>query len=626
MSDTSLQGQQVGPPQVDIPRDAAGDAESMRSKADRDICNRINELADASDEHAQPRHDTFERMYRMYLSRFNFSGKAAWQSKMPLPEMFALIEQACAIHSGAVMPGNQWFSVRDTWMRDKTRALIVQQMMENLLEEHIRLDLLLRPALLTGMLGGIAPIKVGVDSSGKIPYPSLQLWDPRDTKLDFTGRGRFIILDTEVDPYQLEEWAEQGLYDEERVQDAIKSSRGDASGGEFDHISKSMHWREFWGDLPDKDGGAIIRNGHGVVINKTILLRPLIDNPFDHGKLPVVLGCPLRVPFKLFPPGLAEHVSGMVLMLTELANNVLDATLYASIQAYEYDIDRVDPKEVRRGIWPGRAFGVSDMHLGPGIRAFQAGDVPMEAMSIGQWLQGGIGRGVNVAESATGIETPGSRRKTARQVVTQAGQANTILRVMGRDLEMTLLEPSLDQVLSVFAQVTTKSQSLFYSPEMTNILGSNVALLLSEMAAERRAELMTKGMRFRAHGISSAVAMNEDLQRLLGMAETLSRSPEMWAQVKKHVLARKIAEAHRQIPDDIFYSEEEMQAMAARAAQAQSAAPGGIPGQSPPGPASLPAFLQGVRPNRLTPPLRPPRQGQPRALPRLAPNVVMEGA
>ena len=72
MADLATQGRQVGSQQVDIPVDAAGEAESMRKKSDEEVCTRINLLADTSDEHAAPRHQTFDRMYRMYLSRFNF--------------------------------------------------------------------------------------------------------------------------------------------------------------------------------------------------------------------------------------------------------------------------------------------------------------------------------------------------------------------------------------------------------------------------------------------------------------------------------------------------------------------------------------------------------------------------
>ena len=621
---------QVGRKQVDIPTEAAAEAESMRKKSDSEVVQRINLLADESDGHAKPRHDTFDRMYRLYLSRFNFTGKATWQSKMPLPEMFSLIEAATSVFTNALMPGAQWFSTRDTWMRDSTRALIVQKMIETLLEDHVRLDLLLRPALLTGLLGGMAPVKVGVDSSGKVPLPSLELWDPRDVKLDFTGRGRFIILDTEVDPYELEDMVDQGLLDEERVQEALRVGRDSTGGGEFDHVSKSLHWREFWGDLPDAQGDAIIHNGHCVILNKQILVRPLIDNPFNRGRLPVVFGCPLRVPFKLFPPGLAEHVSGMILMLTELVNNVLDSTLYASMSAYMYDVDRVDPGDVRRGIWPGRAFGVEDLASGPGLMAFQAGEVPLGAMQIGQWLQGAIGRGASISESATGIETPGSRRKTAREVVTHTAQAMAVLRPMGRDTELTFLEPILDWVMSIFAQVSMQSRRLFFSPEMVTLLGPQGSMVIAELEAEARAELLTKGIRFRAHGVSGSLTQADDLQRLLGMAETLSRDPGMWQQVKKDRLARKIVEAHRQVPDDLLYTKEELAQMAAKAQAAQLAAAGGgagppaMPGPAPGG-GGLPAFLQGIQRNRLIPPVRPPRTGQPRALPRMNPNVVLGG-
>jgi hypothetical protein len=639
---SSLMPGRFGLQQNDIPEEAAKQSQHLARTSSKDIAQLLVTLRDTAKEKAAGRHSTVARMRNLYLSRFDWQGKAVWQSKAPIPRLFSLLENWASIYAGALMPNARWFQVQDKWGMGDARAVQIERIQRANISDA-GLYGLVRPMLLTGGIGGFAPIKVGVDSSGDLPKPAIDLWDPLDVYLDWTGRSRFLIAESEVDPYMLREWAEQGMFSESAVDRAIKegNTNPDATSGEKE--TRTLKWTEFWGDLVEKDGECLMRNCTAVMIGDRTIIRRPIENPFLDKSSPFVLVQPLRVPFLTYSPGLAEHVSGLVRMLTELANAVMDEALFSSVQAYMYDVDRVRPQDLVRGIYPGKAIGVENLAEGPGMERLQLGGVSSDAMGVMQYLDNETQRDVSVVESMTGVPTPGSRRKTAREAVSNQNAAMGLTRAMARDLEITALEPILDKVLSVFAQVTTKDKRAFFTPEMLEILGPQGAIYMAALDYEARAIMVTRGVVHKATGISGAQSMNEDLNHLMALAEAFHRSPDMWANVNVRKLQEKLAELHRLAPDDVLLTEAEvaakqqaqMQQMAMAQAQAQAQLAGaGVPGGGPPGPGTgVPpqppgpgASLQGPPArNTLIPPRRPMPMGSPRSIPRLSPNVVVGG-
>ena len=576
-----------GAQQADIPIDAAKDSEPLKGMSDQDVVSRLSTLVTACEEHASNRYNTIRRQWRLYHEQYDWSKKQAWQSKIPVPRTFATVEQAVALYSAGLVPSENWFRLEDTWMASAGREHALTKLQQGNLKAAGFYEML-RLGLLSGFLGGTIPVKVGVDSRGPLHYPVHLLWDPLDVKMDWSGRNRFIVLESEVDGYTLEQWAEQGLYEESRVEDALKSSwPGDLRTklNTWDMAMPTHFCQEFWGDLTDDKGKLEMANCTFVVIDKTVLLRKPIENPYGFGSPPIVIGQPLRVPYRVWAAGLIEHVGGLARMMTELANAVMDASLFASVQAYQYDIERVRVADLRRGIYPGKMFGVSNLGAGPGIERFEAGQVPTDALGVINYLDNELQRDTGINESQTGTETPGSRRKTATEVERRHGQSTTIIRTMARDLEMTWLEPLLDMTLSLFAQVTSKNTKALFDPQLVRALGPQWSLTLRALDEELRSEVLSKGMRHEARGISSSIALNEDLQRLLGFAEAAHADPEMWGRVNKRVLLEKVVALHRQSPDELLIPEEEYQQQQQQAAQLAMAARQGQQGQggwSPP--------------------------------------------
>lgn len=576
-----------GATQIDIPLEAAEESEPLKGASDEKIVQRLQALVTACDDYAARRYRTIRRMWQLYYEQYDFSRKQAWQSKVSIPKVFSTVESAVALYSAGLIPSDQWFRIEDTLKKNDSRGFALEQIMRQVLGatgfyEQLRLG------LMSGFLGGIIPTKVGVDSRGPIHYPVHQLWDPLDVKLDWSGRNRFLVLESEIDGYTLRRWAEDGLFEMERVEKAIKSSpSGDLRSRQssWDTVMPGLHCREFWGDLVDDDGTLLMANCTFMVINGTVLLRRPIENPFNHGSPPIVLGAPLRVPFRVWAPSMMEHVSGLARMLTELANAVMDASLFASVQAYQYDITRVRSADLKRGIYPGKMFGVTDLQGGPGIERFEAGEVPTDALGVMNMLDQEIQRDTGITEHTTGTDAPGGKgRTTAREVLTRHTQSMGIIRSMAHDLEISYLEPVLNMTLSVFAQVTARNPRVFLQEDIRKVIGTGAALALQLLDEQSRTDLLTKGIRHRARGISSSVSLNEDLQRLLGFAEAASKSPEMWGRIRHRELLERAAILHRLPPDEILVPEQEYQQMmqqrAAAMAQMQQGSP---PGQQQPG-------------------------------------------
>jgi hypothetical protein len=575
-----------GAAQIDIPPAAAEESEPLKGVPDEKIIQRLETLVTACDDYASHRYRTIRRMWRLYYEQYDFSRKQAWQSKISMPRTFATVEAAVALYSAGLIPSDQWFRIVDSLSKDDARGFALEQVMRPVIRstgfyEQLRLG------LMSGFLGGLIPTKVGVDSRGPIHYPVHQLWDPLDVKLDWSGRNRFLVLESEVDGYTLREWAKSGLFEEERVEQAIKSSpAGNLRDRQssWDRVWPGLHCREFWGDLVDDDGTLLMANCTFMVINGSVLLRRPIENPFDHGSPPIVLGAPLRVPYRVWAPSMMEHVAGLARMFTELANAVMDATLFASVQAYQYDVARVRPADLRRGIYPGKMFAVTDLQMGPGIERFEAGKVPSDSLGVMNMLDQEMQRDTGITEHTTGTEAPGSGgRKTAREVLTRHTQSMGIIRSMAHDLEVTYLEPLLNMTLSVFAQVTARNPRVFLQPDIRKVIGMNAALALQLLDEQSRTDVLTKGIRHQARGISSSISVNEDLQRLLGFAEMAAKVPEMWGRIRHRSLLERAAILHRLPPDEILVPEQEyqqgLQRRAAAMAQMQGASSPGQQGK-----------------------------------------------
>ncbi|UCC67820.1 MAG: hypothetical protein JSV79_12000, partial [Armatimonadota bacterium] len=560
--------------QVDVPVDAAEDAAPLkRGPEEAEIVRRIDGLAEAARSKASGRYQTIRANWDLYLDKWDWTGKARWQSRVWIPRPFQITESAVSLYSAGLIPSRRWFKLEDHWRGDYRRERMVELLQRGNME-RIHFYEMLRLFLAAGFIGGNIPVKVGVDSTGRIPEPSLILLDPLDVRLDWSGRNRFWITETEVDPWTLREWGEMGMFEMDRVEEVIaagqESEVKERKQSTMDEGGPTIALRELWGDLASAEGELWIGNGTGITANGK-LLRPLMPNPFR--KIPLVIGQPLRVPFKVWAASLLEHNSGLARMMTELACGVLDAALMASIQAYQYDVDRIDPADLLSGFYPGKAIGVEELTAqGDGVKRFEPGGVPHDVLAVMELLDLQFERGTSIPEQTTGVSRPGGRRKTAREVERLLGQSMSIIRTSAQDLEISFFEPMLDRVLSVFAQVTARNRRAFFRPEVVRALGAGAALMMAQMKPSERERLLSRDITHRVYGMSGSIAVNEDLQRLIGLAAALREDPETWAMVRKRRLAERMVELHRQDPDELLYTEQEMQQMAARQAMQMQAA------------------------------------------------------
>ena len=605
--------------QNDIPLDAAQAAEGERYRAedDRHIVARVKELRDGCMSYAANRHATIRRMRRLYADQHDFTKKATWQSKVWSPEVFGLVGKAVALYESALTTSERWFSVEDEWAGSPHRERVLEQIQRRNLVKAGFYELM-GIALQEGFIGGTIPLVVGVDSRERFPQVSLTLWDPLDVARDWSGRDRFLILRSEVDAYQLRAWAEQGLYEEERVEAALRTSKPMASNSPLtDEKVLTCTCDIFWGDLPAGEGGAAERgkllgppNAHCVVINEEVLLRPLVPNPWvGWGKAPVIFGHPLRSAFRPWPGGLVEHVSGLARMITEVLNALLDDLMYATVPVMQYDAKRINKADLQRGLYPGKLIG-GDMEGGaPLISPAVATRVPVEAFSVVALLDKKIQAAFQVTEHTSGNPgMSGSRdRATATEIRSYMGQSLQLVNTMAKDLQVSCFEPLLDCILAVFAQAAGSSRGAWMQPEMVQALGPEAALILAMLEDEVRAEVLTRGVRHKAKGISGAVSASEDMQKLMAFGMAAKQDAEMWAMVKKRNLLEKLAALNRQDPDTLLYTEEEVQQRMAERARVLAPPPGapvGLPPGAMPGQGGPPIPMLG---SQGMPPGMPPR-------------------
>src|SRR3990172_9539155 len=153
--------QRPEPSQVDIPLEAAEAAEKDRLRGEEEAqVRRIADLRQACAEHASKRYTAIKRMRRLYYDQWDFSSKAAWQSKVWLPVAFDTIEKLISLYSAGLVPNERWFTVEDTWQRSAERERALEKIAARLLDQSGFYELL-RLILQESLIGGTAPVVGG---------------------------------------------------------------------------------------------------------------------------------------------------------------------------------------------------------------------------------------------------------------------------------------------------------------------------------------------------------------------------------------------------------------------------------------------------------------------------------
>lgn len=548
---------------------------------------------------SEPRRREWDRSWNLYNNVYDFSTKAAWQSKNSVPRINMAVRTAVFMVKKALIGPLRTFHVDGYGEFGKLAACYIDKLVQHHLDDA-NFVTNITDSLHAGLLSSLMVLKVYPvyedDTEVKLFDPRsmpvssmngpiitrkfkrlkmrIDPVDPYHIHLDPSGGNRYKIQDMTMDLYSFKKLAEQpgSGYDMEVVKQIIESyapqtsTDGDKSQDELragqmpdtkePPSRKTVVLKEYWGDIWDKQGQLIAENCTYVIANNKYLVKKPIKNKLPGGD-PYIVSPIVRKPFSVWHQGFVETVAGLQVMMTELLNLIIDANFFASAKAFEVDIDMVyDPNEFIDGIYPGKTFKKrgGGFSQSPMIREINIGNVAQQALPIYQALDREFGSGVGVNEfTMPGNRSSGSRT-TATEVMAKDQSSSGFMEEVAKTIEEGVIVPLLDKVLHYMIEY----QINFTDPYLTELLGADEAMKLEVLMGNPgfRMAMHKAPIKFRAKGLSTMVARFREFDKILMFGKTILQNPQTLQYIDMKKFLDKAVEAMGWYPTDILLDRE----------------------------------------------------------------------
>lgn len=605
-----------------------------------------------------PRMEEWNKNWNLYNNYYNFRAKAEWQSKVPLSRVNTSVRFAAKLFKKGLVGSRDFYSTKGYGQVGKLLSPHIHKIAKYHLEVG-KFASRYYTALVSGMLSTpvimkIYPRMVEVEEPESSLFPNKGgpaynlarpkgrnvvgeilgsaggrrkkrlriMFDPcsaYDIHFDPYGGNMYLIHDIDMDYHEFESMVNsyegramgwnpdictmvQGDYGypyEEEVAEAAR--KGQTVVHSSVDYRKRVRLSEFWGTLCSEKGAIMFRDGYHVVVNEKYLgvsPRPI---RLPGKKWPYVWSGIIEKPFSTWHQTMVENVSGIQVMLTELVNLILDANLYASLDAYELDIDQVyDPYEFKDGVFPGRTYkkrGGGMPNATPMIRNVQLGQMPPQILEVFQALN-------MEYQNNFGFESlnPTKGKKSATQAAQEAQQSTQFLSDIARDQEEDFIEPMLDKV---YDYVIAYQRDLG-DPVLTDILGDEAATQAQIYLNNNdyRKYLEYAPIKFQADGMSRIAQRMKELDKVMAFINLIGNAAKSIPQLMQMVNFRELIELG-------------VYALDWDVSKILTPAPGEAPQKPIPGPENPPLDASRIPPQ----PLGPDRSPTPPGIPETAGNI-----
>lgn len=475
----------------------------------------------------------------LYWNNFDYSKKAAWQSKEAMPEAPMFVDRWAAAMREALLAAGEWFTVTDPADKEndlsphivKFLKVLLRRVGRNQAGQPIPFDAVFEEQMkLAAMMAAAASVKWKEDAEGK-GYVAVEDVDPREIWYDPTGRGLYRVRRFTIDAFRLKEM--KGLRDgndepifnideiarfESALHEEVEIDKQRLAGHD---VSTSVNRKpitidEYLCTLLDREGNKIADNVLCVVANERYLIRGPEKNPFWHKRDWIVYAPAITVPLSVYGRSYMENWSSIARTFVELTNLLIDATYTTSMKAFAMVPDMLeDPTEAREGVFPNKAFQLeSGSDPQQFLTAIDLGSIPTSSIEIWQALKNELREGAAFSEIALGQLAPGE--KTATEVSSSQQSSASLLRSIARTIETRFLEPTLDLMWKTGLQHLSAGDR-----EMRDALGEEVFA----MFVARRREFASRKITFQARGLSALIDRQQQLQKVLNALQTFAANP-----------------------------------------------------------------------------------------------------
>lgn len=536
----------------------------------------FNAVKQTADEHRKPREMIWKEAWCLYNNEYDWSDKAWWQHKTPIPKVRASVDRAVGVFRKTLLKVQPFYGIQAESKMGRTKGrytmLLTDYWMDQTaaIEEIVtafRVGLVTSTSILKIFWMRVRDTQVGLEtkvidepimefglevgqrqreernaiikesSKGKL---GIMCVNPQNFWIVPGTRGRCVIERDEASLNELEALVKDakhpdGIYDSEalerlrnKLSGPVKSQDDSWQTHEARYNAnkyfRNINLYHYWGDIYDTDGKLVMADASFTMADEDILIRKPRPNPFFHKEHPYVVGSPYIVPFSTYNRGMVEDVAEIAKGITQLACLIADGGLYDAMKAFAIDVDQLeDPADARNGLYPGKTFlrkssqgsGAPNEQL---VQTIEVGKIPQEAMNTVAMFERYFQEGSFVNEWVGG--TGNAKGATLGEVNIKTQASLEGLDESARNLEVTLLEPTLTKGTKVIYQY---NENFMLERLVDNY--PQLSMLLQNMQPAERYATMVGDYSFKVRGMSVMIDRAQRIGELKEILTLLSYLP-----------------------------------------------------------------------------------------------------
>lgn len=524
-----------------------------------------------ADEHRRPREIIWKDAWALYNNQHDWSQKAWWQHKVPIPKVRSSVDKAVALFRKTLLRMNPFYGVQAESKLGRTKGRFTMLLTDYWFDQIAVVEEFVN-AFKIGLITSVSGLKIWMarvrDFEPEIVTSTKEnsqlefgvevgrtTETIREVKLKRKFRGQlaikalnptniWIIPNTNrrgiierftMSLAEAESLVDDGVYNKKAIErlreklsstpevtndEADQSGEGKVSGSKYLKTFTGWH---YWGDIFDSQGRLVASDQSFTLAEKDILIRSSRENPFFHKEPPYVIGTPYIVPFSTYDRGMVEDIGEIARSITEMANLVADGALYDAMKAFAIDASQLDdPSDARDGMYPGKTFvRHSDRAISPNealVQTVDVGKVPREAMNMIALFEKYLQEGSFVNEWVGGFGGKGDRTLGEVNIKTQSALEG--LDEAARNLEITLIEPAVTMSTKVIYQYHEN----FLLPRLMDNY-PQLSLMLQDMSPAERYAIMIKDFAFKVRGLSLMIDRQQRVGEVKEILTLLSYLP-----------------------------------------------------------------------------------------------------
>lgn len=470
----------------------------------------------------------------IYWARYDFEGKAKFQSKIPLPHGAMFVDRwAAACNSALMLPG-EWYMIEARGDPNKQLEVPFRRFLDYWLSRCS-----LTPTGQTAGFGHFfeAQLKLGAMMAGcatvtwdeRRKRVAVETVDPTEVLLDATGRGMYRIRRQTRDWYEFWQEVQQNpkLWNLKAIEElkayhdqamVTERERLVSHGAEPGLMRKPITLDYYYCWIIDSTGKVTNPEKQlAVVGNERFLVRRPEPNPYWHGDDWLVY-CPyIAVPLSVYGKTYMETWATIAELYVRMTNIILDGAFTSALRMFAARPEALkDANQLTDGLAPFKMLLLEDGYTVEDVLAtFDLGDLKPSVLTAWQAIKQELREAAATNDIDLGQTVPkGDVTATEINAVTTSG--TELIRSIARTIE----QGQVDQILSLVWRT-----GLQHFDAEDEELKAAVGPEAFSMFVARRAEFSRTKVVFQARGISGVIERNAKLRSLLQTLQIIAQSP-----------------------------------------------------------------------------------------------------